>query len=99
MQLLGNAMFANRASGQRFDRDVRLHVLLTTSVQPSDPSSCSSTVSGAGSRRFSEPGDVASSVVLTLRSDSWINSPIWFDPSYTQVFGRDLPSIWTPQAH
>ena len=74
IRLLGNAEFANRASGQRLDCDVRLHVLLTTSVQSSDPSSCSSTVSGAGSRRSSELGDVASSVVLTLRSESRINT-------------------------
>ena len=49
MQLLGNAEFANRALGQRLDRDVSLRVLLTTSVQPSAPSSCSSTAFGAGS--------------------------------------------------
>ena len=26
------------------------------------------------------------------------HQPIWFDLSYTQVFGHDLPTIWKPQA-
>ena len=74
MQLLGNADFANRASGQRLNCDVHLHVLLTTSVQVSPPSSHSSVASSAGSQRYSKPGDVVSSVVLALRSKFWTNS-------------------------
>ena len=48
MRLLGNAVFANHALGQRLERDAHLLVLLTTSVQPSPPSSRSSTASSVG---------------------------------------------------
>ena len=74
MQLLGNAEFANCTLGQRLKRDACLHVLLTTTIQPSPPSSHSSTVSSVASWRSSKPGDVLSSLVLTLRSESRINN-------------------------